>query len=164
MRTFKETTDDQLDNFSPIAQSITDYVRKHWDCNVKPKGYKEFIEDYEDFDGMEETDFDGLKNDFKGFNDATAATPSFPIKITLANTAYNDINQGRDTLDTLLGAVLGHGMMVGAERGRRKALKSLERIERTLEIYKKHGKGDEIKELIRGIDFDLEIIKLDLIR
>ena len=161
---FKEASNDQLDNFSFISETIVNFVKKHWDCVVKPKGYDEFIENYEDFDGMEELDGEALKEDFKGFNDATSGSMSFPIKIALPHTAYDDKCQGRDSIETLLGAVLGHGMMVGDERRKRKALKSLEKIESTINIYKKYGESDEVKEMITAMDFEIEMIKMDLIR
>ena len=51
----KELTqeDKDINNFEKIVNSLEKYIRKHWDVKeLKPKGYDKFVEDYEDFKGM----------------------------------------------------------------------------------------------------------------
>lgn len=160
---FKDASQSQLDNFSNISESLLKYIRKYWKGTMKPKGYKAFTEDYEDYDGMEELDQKAIEKEFKGINASGTMSYSFPMQMSLPHTAYNDKCQGRDPLNTLVSAVLGHGMLIGEERGKRKALKGLERIKKTIEIYEKHGTADtSLKELLDSFKFDVETLDLEL--
>ena len=163
MKDLKTASLNEVNDFSTIAESIYKYIKKTWKCNVRPKGYKKFLVGYEDYDGMEELEYNKIEKDFKGFNDATAASPSFPIKIALPHTAYNATNQSRNPLRTLIAAILGHGMIIGEERAKRKVSKSFERLERTLITSEKYDSEiKEVKNLIKDIRLDLEMINLEI--
>lgn len=115
----KEAPDSDVMNFSDIAESLYNYIKLTWDVDVKPKGYKEFIETYDEGKGMGDQDNKKIVEDFTGLDDATASSPSFPFKLEIANVAYDDNEQGRDPLEVLIGAILSHGILIGTEQAKR---------------------------------------------
>ena len=120
---------EELNDFSAIADSLYNYIKKHWTGSIKPKKYKEFLEDYEDYAGMEELNTKELEESFKGFIDSTAASFSFPVKTSLPHVAYDDTNQGRCPLRVLISACLSHGLIIGEQRGKLKAAKAVGQFE-----------------------------------
>ena len=117
----KELTkeDKDINNFEKIVNSLEKYIRKHWTVKeLKPKGYDGFVEDYEDFKGMEELDAEKLKKEFKGYADQSPGSDCFPIMTSLPHIAYSDKGQGRSPLHELIGACVHHGMLIQKERDR----------------------------------------------
>jgi len=100
-------------NYSKQMGILIAYIKEHWNVSARPKGYKEFCENYTDFKGMEEEDQQTIINAFEGFDDSTAGSFSFPIRTSLPQVAYDDKCQGREPLETLLGAVFAYGMRYG---------------------------------------------------
>jgi hypothetical protein len=100
-------------SFSTEIEAILKYLKKSWDIKALPKGYKEFKKNYQDYQGMEELDEAQLLKKFKGHGDGGTCSPPFVTRVSLPHVVYDDTNQGRRPLETLLGAVLGHGMILG---------------------------------------------------
>jgi hypothetical protein len=100
-------------NYSKEIEAILKYLKKTWDIKATPKGYKEFRKNYNDFQGMEELDEKALQKRFKGHGDGSVCTPGFVVRISLPHVVYDNNCQGRPPLETLLGAVLAHGMILG---------------------------------------------------
>ena len=96
-------------SFSNEIDAILKYVKKNWDVKASPKGYKAFKKGYQDYQGMEELNEATLQKKFKGHGDGSVGAPGFVVKISLPHTTYDDTNQGRRPLETLLGAILSHG-------------------------------------------------------
>lgn len=113
-----KASDNDLMNFSDIADSLYDYIKLTWNANVSPKGYKKFLESYDETNDWD-VNHEKMIKDFKGLNDTTASTPSFPLKLEINNVAYDDKEQGRNPLRVLIGAILCHGMEIGEERAKR---------------------------------------------
>jgi hypothetical protein len=161
MKDLKSAKLDDLNYFEDIANAVYDYIKKTWKCKVAPKGYKAFTADYEEYDGMEEVDHNAIKKAFKGFDDETAGSPSFPFKIAMPNVAYDDKEQGRNPLRCLIGAVLGYGMAIGKARGVHKTTDILSKFKRTLEIHEKYKSDNkEVNELLKYLKSDLEMAEL----
>lgn len=100
-------------DFEKQVNYLLKYIKKHWNVRAVPKGYKEFCENYTDYQGMEEMDWDKIMSEFEGFEDSSAVSYPFPGKVSLPHVAYDDINQGRKPLETLFGAIFGYGMRYG---------------------------------------------------
>lgn len=129
-------------SFGDDIDALVSYLANHWEGHkgIKPKGYNEFTKNYTDFDGMEELDVMGLREEFKGCNDATVRSFEFPIGVSLPHVAYDDICQGREPFRTLVAACVRYGMM----RGEVIAMEDVEKI-------KKEVRGAiELLELIVG--------------
>lgn len=117
----KPKTAADLKDFESQCNALTKHIRKHWDnLDCRPKGYAEFTEDYEDYSGMEEWDRDerpAQEKAFKGFDDATAGSFNFVAKTALPHVAYDDLYQGRDPLNVLIGACMSYGFAMGELHG-----------------------------------------------
>jgi hypothetical protein len=117
----KELTqeDKDINNFDNIISPLEKHIRKHWDVkDLKPKGYDEFVKDYEDFKGMQELDAEALKKEFKGYADQSPGSDCFPILISLPHVAYSERYRGRPPLRELIGACIRYGMLIQKERDR----------------------------------------------
>jgi len=114
-RGYKEATVSELDDFQSISSAIMEWFESHWDIQVSPKQYEEFMEDYHEFKGIGEDKYD-LSDDFNTFFDATSSKFSLPTACGLPNAAYSANEQGRSFFETMLGSVLGYGLLIGEER------------------------------------------------
>ena len=127
-----DTNSKELD-YSKILESLVEHVEKTWDIKATPKGWKEFLADYEDYDGLPVEE--EVMDEFKGFDDSSAGVGSFPERISLPHVAYSETNQGRSPLHELLGATLAYGMMVGMKRMGLKNEEGITKIKRDLEHH-----------------------------
>lgn len=135
----KDATLNELENFSAIADPIRELIETYWEGDLKPKGFDEFKEEYNDYEGMGEPQYD---LEFKGFDSSTAGSFSIEEQLNLPNVVYNDTNQGRNPVECLIGAVLGYGMQVGEAR---KTKELTDKIKTTLERIVRYAEG--IKEV-----------------
>lgn len=157
----KETSLNELNNFSKISDSIRDMISKYWEGDLAPKGYEEFTADYEDYDGMGEEEYD---LEFDGLTSETAGTPSIEDLLNLPSVAYSDIGQGRKPIETLIGAVLGYGMMIGKARANKHIEMEFNKLEgqikRKLQYLKDDASLEENKRF--GVDTATQYIESDL--
>lgn len=100
-------------DFSKHADALRKYIKEHWNVSARPKGYAEFTKDYKDYQGQEELDEKAILEAFDGCNDTGACSFSFPMRLSLPHTAYDDICQGRKPFETLVGAIFGYGIAYG---------------------------------------------------
>lgn len=100
-------------DFSEKTQNLIGIISEKYSIpkNIQPKGWDNIIDDYEDYDGMEE--FDHKKNNdlFKGFNSQSCGAGGFHERVSLPNTMYDEVGQGRDRLYTLIGSIYAHGLL-----------------------------------------------------
>ena len=117
MKRIRDCSNEELNSFESLVSPLVKYVKKHWNTrSFKPKGYKAFIDEYEDYAGMEELD----TSDFKGLIDGTAGSYEFPVNVSLPHVAYSDRGQGRDPLTSLMSACVAYGMAVQEQRDKTK--------------------------------------------
>lgn len=141
-----------LMNFTELTKPILSLIKKHWDFKVSPKGYKEFIENYEEGNGMGEDQYD-LHDDFKalgGVFNTSASTPALPGWIDMPTVAYNHKEQGRPPMQTLIGALINYGITMGQAQEKRFSggQSKEELLNKLLELYDDKSKlRNEIKEL-----------------
>lgn len=103
----------QLD-YSRHADILVNWIKKHWDIGEPaPKGYAEYMEDYEEFNGMEELDEKQIMKEFKGLDDSGAGNFSFPMSMSLPHIAYDDRGQGRNPLRMLVSCIFTYGIRYG---------------------------------------------------
>lgn len=127
-KTVAELEANKHGRFSGNMEVMIEFVKKRWKGfgHLKPKRYKEFIEDYTDYKGMGGDEDDcriaAAENEYNGFNDETATSFSFPTKVDIAHVAYDDICQGRDPAHTLLSAFMAHGHARGVLYGKKAAM------------------------------------------
>jgi len=102
-------------NYSGHAEILIKWIKEHWNVgNPKPKGYKEFLAKKEsDFEGLEELDEKQLLKDFPGFDDSSAGSNAFPVKMSMPHIAYDDTQQGRDPLTMLVSNIFSYGIRYG---------------------------------------------------
>ena len=115
----KEASLEKLNDFCGLVEPIIDFLKLNWEGKLQPKDYDNKKDDYDDYFG-EKLEYNGLKN-------RTATSFSIDEKLSLHNTAYDDLEQGRDTLTTLVGSLVGFGLQVGEQR---KTLNIKEKLER----------------------------------
>jgi hypothetical protein len=100
-------------NFSNEMDAILRFIKKRWNIKAEPKEYRKYIKNYQDYQDMDTLDEKALLKAFKGHGDGGVCSPPFVTRVSLPHVAYEDKGQGRKPLRTLLGAVLGHGMLLG---------------------------------------------------
>lgn len=123
----------KLRNFPALMEPIMEYIRETWEGNLLPKGYEEYLEDYEEYKGMGTRNERKAKNAFNGVSDDGVSYP-FPVRISKPHVAYDDREQGRDPLETLVGAIFAYGLIIGDARTKKKITKDNEaRHERWVE-------------------------------
>lgn len=96
-----------------------------------PKGYASFIENYEDYQGMQALNEKILKEEFKGHVVKTysAGSLELPVRIQLPHVAYDDIAQGRTPEYSLVGAIMGHFIGIIVHNNTVKFLKEIGNID-----------------------------------
>lgn len=115
----KDCSMKELGNFRIICAPLVKYIRKTWAWkSLKPKRYEKFKRTYEDHDGDSLSEKQAKK--FRGIDDETACSFSFPVKTALPQVCYDDVNQGRDPLHVLISSCVSFGLSIGEERARRK--------------------------------------------
>jgi hypothetical protein len=100
-----------LNNFSEISKHLINCLKDNWEVDVKPNGYDEYRESYEEHDDSDDIEFSGLI-------DNSSCKPCFPDAISLSNVAYSDTQQSRDPLTTLVNAILSYGIDIGKQRAK----------------------------------------------
>ncbi|CAG7579689.1 MAG: hypothetical protein SLAVMIC_00016 [uncultured marine phage] len=113
MKNIKDATLDEINDFSEIAAPLVKFIRDNWSTDVKPKDYDEFMEDYEEYKGQGE---DQYELDFDGLLDGGGYSFPFPVKLATPYVAYDDNEQGRDPLQVMVGAILAYGISIGERR------------------------------------------------
>lgn len=68
---------------------------------------------YQDFQDQEDLDDEALLKSFDGHDGAGTLSSPFPVRVSLPHVAYSDCCQGRKPLETLVGSILGYGMLLG---------------------------------------------------
>ena len=58
MKTIKDATLEEISDFSKIASPLVKFIRDNWSTDVKPKGYDEFMDDYEEYKGQGEDQYE----------------------------------------------------------------------------------------------------------
>ena len=121
----KPTTQAELTatgDFEAHCLALCEHLTQHWDGidTLKPKGYDEFLVDYEDFQGIEEfaeKTRPGQEAVFNGFDSSSAGGFNFVTNVSLPHVAYDDTNQGRPPLMVLIGACVSYGAIMGEVSG-----------------------------------------------
>lgn len=99
--------------FDQHSKAILDWIKKYWTIKAEPNGYAEARKNYKDYDGMDDIDEKALTEEFKGHSDGGVVSHNFPMRVSLPHVLYDDCGQGRKPLETLVGAILGYGMLLG---------------------------------------------------
>ncbi len=109
-KTVNTATWDEVSDFDNVVQPIIKLLRNNWTVDVAPKNYSEYKETFEGYDDMSDEKyilkFDGLLN-------TSASNYTLPTTLSMPQVAYSDVEQGRDPLETLVGAILSYGMSIG---------------------------------------------------
>jgi hypothetical protein len=109
----KDLKSDMHFNFGTELKALLKYLATSWDISAQPKGYAKYKKNYKDFQDMEEQDEKALLKSFDGHDSTGTLSGSFPLRVSMPQVAYDDVDQGCKPLETLLGAVLGHGIHIG---------------------------------------------------
>lgn len=149
----------QVDNenhltYSTNVEAMVKFFKKFWDIKVRPKGFLKLRRGYSDFDGMEEYDYEPLIKAFKGFNNSTAGSMSFPEQLSVPHVVYNDVCQGRDSLESMIGAIFSYSFQCGAKYQQLKYEKSfkssIENHKKMVGIIDRTEKNNEAAKSFRG--------------
>lgn len=147
------------------SMTLNKFVRNNWDyekvvtqivsqlkedfpnaSRLKPKGWLNLSKTYSDFDGMADFDKTKARKDFGGMDSGTAGSPSFEVRVSLPSVIYDDKCQGRKSLETLVGAILGHAYIMNERNNASKMLNEL------LELKKEYDKPKYFKEIVTEIN------------
>jgi len=109
-KTVDEATWKEVSYFDDLIQPILKLVKDNWDIKAEPKGYQQYRDQYEEYDDMGDEKF---YLDFDGLLDTSAGASPINDKLSIPNVAYDDTQQGRDPLQTLIGAILSYGIAIG---------------------------------------------------
>lgn len=110
IKTVDEASWKEVSYFDDLIQPILKLVKDNWDIKAAPKGYQEYRDQYEEYDDMSDEKF---YLDFDGLLDTSASGSPINDKLSMPQVAYDDTQQGRDPLQTLIGAVLSYGIAIG---------------------------------------------------
>ena len=119
-----------IGDYEAQCLALLEHLALHWDGidDIKPKGYAEFLKDYEDFQGIEEWGINERPKQeavFNGFDNSTAGGFNFIGSTCLPHVAYDDTNQGRPPIMVLIGACVSYGMAIGEIYGARSGRQAL---------------------------------------
>jgi hypothetical protein len=99
--------------FYQHSQALLEWIEKYWDVKAEPKGYAAARKNYKDYDGMDDIDEKAISKEFKGHGDGGTVSYNFPVRVSLPHVLYDDCGQGHKPLESLIGAILGYGMLLG---------------------------------------------------
>jgi hypothetical protein len=137
MENIRESTDREINNFSEILNSLTEFIKDTWKGDIHP------IER-------------NHTSKFKGMSSVTATVPNFPDRLSKQNVAL-DIDQGREPIESLISSVLLYGILIGEERNKRKNKKEFDRLkERILFQVSMMEKGERHEIHEERINSDLD--------
>ena len=104
-----------ISNFSydKEVNHLTQFLKKHWDISAQPKGYTEFLKNYEDFKGMTNALEEKMTTEFTGHDGSGSISFPFPVKVSLPHVAYEATNQSTSPLENLIDSVMSYGMLLG---------------------------------------------------
>ena len=108
--TIDEASWKEVSYFDDLIQPILKMVKDNWDIEASPKGYKEYVETYEECDDMGDEKFD---LEFDGLLNTSACGDPINIKLSMPQVAYDDTQQRRDPIHTLISAILSYGIAIG---------------------------------------------------
>jgi hypothetical protein len=112
MKKMTEMTENDL-RFEDVVSPLVNWIRKKWNWKgLKPKNYKKYRANYQDYQAMDELD---IKN-FEGALNTNIMSLTFPEHTSICHVAYDDTNQGRDPLTVLISASVTYGMSVQRQR------------------------------------------------
>lgn len=100
-------------NFEKITNKLTNKIKSEiTDLNLFPKGWKKVLDSKES--AFEYFEYFNLESDnlFKGYDSSTAGAAGFNQRINLANTFYNEKDQSRNRLNTLVSSAFAHGLTI----------------------------------------------------
>lgn len=138
MKRIKEASIEELEDFNGVVRPIITFLDKYWDVGAKPKGYDEYLKTYKEFDDMP------LENelDFDGFCSATAGSFSIETQLAMPYVAYGDTEQGRNPLETLIGAVMSYAIQIGERRAKLQARDRTDKLGEFIDVILK-SMGDD---------------------
>ena len=109
-KNIKESSLDELNNFSDIVDPLVEFLEGNWDVNPHPKNYDKNKDNYDNFSDE--------KLIYNGLNSCSATSPSIEDKLSTYHIGYDDIEQGRSPFRVLVGSLVGFGMQVGEQRNK----------------------------------------------
>ena len=141
-------------DYEKTSKNITSLIRQeyHDSSKMKPKGWKELNKNYDGFNSMEQYD-SKQKQDFQDFTGSYVSHPAvhhFVVRVSLPHVMYDDKEQGRKPLETLVGAIMTHTILV-REHNNSHLLK-----EELKSLQEKFNHEDYYKEIIYKIDWNKE--------
>lgn len=95
----------------------------------KPNGWLALRKNYTDFNGFKEYEAEAKDDilEFGGFDSASAVAGGFHERISLPNSMYDEVCQGRKALETLTGAAFAHGLFVATHNNTVNVILDLEK-------------------------------------
>jgi hypothetical protein len=103
-------------DFDRNCLALVEWLRKHWDIKAEPRcpeGYVGARETYRDFDEMDSVNETELVKEFCGHDAGGTVSFPFPINVSLPHVLYNDTNRGISPFQTMVGAIMRYGMLLG---------------------------------------------------
>lgn len=109
-----EVTNPNLLYYTNIVPDLVEFIESKYDIKITSDKYETLKEDYTDYDGIDDDMSDDIES-FKGFNSSTGGSGSVPEQIREASMVYSETCQGRNPLETIIGAVFGYAFQCGAK-------------------------------------------------
>lgn len=108
-----------LKGFEEECEALFKFLRLHWYGldGVRPKGYKEFTKDYEDFSGQQEWSEEEREKQEKQFKGFDVSERNFVTSVALPHVAYGDLCQGWPPALQLIHACVSYGFQMGMIHG-----------------------------------------------
>lgn len=151
--------------FEDKARNVINRVRASHPhvINAKPKGWREFGKDYNDFDGMEEYCKNQARLDraeFKGEIFSSRMAPPLYQDLSLPYVKYQDSGQGRSAYSTLVSVVYSHFLSYQELQNTKLIMAELESVLDELQ----NGRGlPEIQNIhlcLMAADYEQELVSL----
>lgn len=128
-----DTVENSFNYEKSVKNMLSDIVTEISDVkNIRPKGWNNLSENYEEYIGINEIDYKNLKKLFTGIDSATASSLSFEVRTSLPHVMYDYKSQARKPLEVLVGAILAHSFAMNEKNNSVKMLSEWQELESQL--------------------------------
>lgn len=142
-------------NFTEIVKSLHDHIQNNWNGDMSPKGLSDCEEGDYNLDEIQKS-----CDEFEGFNDMTHVSQDFPTSVSKYNIKMSE-DCGRTPMESLIGAILNHGMVIGRKIKQIETLELFESVSDSIEYEVKSPTDVKSDRITRELEFFKNQVSFD---